>query len=573
MSSVNHNLPPDTCPSCSRATGNRSEYLCPKCGFELAHLDLAPNGAVRGVFGYLLSPGDMLNERYRVRRVLGKGGFGATYLVEDIKLNDKRRALKEIPELLFDEQEVSLLSQLSHSAIPDIIDRFMEGGMIYLVLEFGGSRTLGSECQRLGGKINPAELISYMRQLGAALRYLHSHEPPIVHRDLKPDNILIDDNDQIMLIDFGIAKESLPESTTRVMARAVSRGFSPPEQVLGTGTDTRTDIYALGATLYYLLTGRVPPPASDRVAGKEIEAPSHLVPGLPAEVDKVLLSTLNLNMNERPSKVEDLIDGLVDGLSSLADTQIPNSARTERLDPDTERSTAGKRDRPVDRLKIPLPEGAARSVQRPWRVHQRAVALVAVLIAIVAAGLFFNLYDGSSIKDPVIDDNQEPRTPDSVETVERVRVQLGAVGSRCECNPGCGSFDATFGDKPVSVVFAFNTESGTAKENTVKVMRHEREEDPRMWICPDPGASTMRLAGRNIAAEGRWKNDQIFEAFSISGFEDAIESGKTIGGESGDGPKEDAVASSPPKSPIENRNRKLTREGMFQRLLGGKEPK
>ncbi len=313
----------------------RADYLCPKCGLELAHLDIAMNGSVRGLFGFLLAPGSVLAERYRVVRLLGKGGFGATYSAEDLKLSAKRRALKEIPELLFDQNEAGLLGRLSHPAIPDIVDRFSEREMVYLVLEFGGSRTLDSECRRLGGKMPIPEIISYMHQLCGALSYLHAQDPPIIHRDLKPENILIDDNDRIMLVDFGIARESVPESTTRISARAISRGFSPPEQILGTGTDVRADIYAFGATLYYLLTGRVPPAANERVAGRDVEAPSSLVPGLSPDIDEALMSTLSLNVNQRPGSIEDL-ERVVDGLRALAGARTPQSSRTVRLDTGTD---------------------------------------------------------------------------------------------------------------------------------------------------------------------------------------------------------------------------------------------
>jgi serine/threonine-protein kinase len=116
-----------TCPVCDTANEleqlQKRDYRCGKCNLELAHLDYAPNGAIRGVFGWLLAPGDVALDRYRIKSVLGKGGFGAAYLVDDLQLSGKHRALKEVPEMLFDEYETSLLSRLDHPAIPDIIER------------------------------------------------------------------------------------------------------------------------------------------------------------------------------------------------------------------------------------------------------------------------------------------------------------------------------------------------------------------------------------------------------------------------------------------------------------------
>jgi len=145
------------CPVCgaSNEVGHltKSEYRCANCYLQLAYLDVAANGTIRGLFGWLRASGEIIEGRYGVKSVLGRGGFGATYLVEDLRLNGKRRALKEVPELMFDEYETMLLSRLDHPSIPDIIDRSVACGMVYLVLEFGGSRTLGSELKRLQGRI------------------------------------------------------------------------------------------------------------------------------------------------------------------------------------------------------------------------------------------------------------------------------------------------------------------------------------------------------------------------------------------------------------------------------------
>jgi eukaryotic-like serine/threonine-protein kinase len=176
--------------------------------------------------------------------------------------------------------------------------------MVYLVLEFGGSRTLGSERKRLGGRIPFDILLPWIRQLCDVLTYLHAQNPSIVHRDLKPGNILLDDSDRIMLIDFGIAKESKVSEETRTIARAASQGFSPPEQVLGTGTDQRSDIYALAATLYAMLTGKVPLAVEKRFSGKGLVPPSQLVDGIPPMVDKAIVQALDLNADLRPQTVQ-----------------------------------------------------------------------------------------------------------------------------------------------------------------------------------------------------------------------------------------------------------------------------
>jgi len=299
-----------TCPKCgARSTKGQlsaTGFHCPRCTLELAHLELAPNGTVRQVLGWLRTPGDLVQGRYRVTSVLGKGGFAATYLVTDERLQGKRRALKELPRDLYDEYETMLLTRLRHPAIPDISDRFEVDGMVYLVLEFGGTQSLEGVRKAGGGTIAVERLLPWMRQLCEVLAYLHGQTPPIVHRDLKPENILLEGDDRIMLIDFGIAKESADLAVTRTLARSVSHGFSPPEQVLGTGTDQRSDVYALGATMYALLTGTVPLAAHERVAGKELAAPRTMNPAIPEALEAVILQALDLNLNRRPQTIAEL---------------------------------------------------------------------------------------------------------------------------------------------------------------------------------------------------------------------------------------------------------------------------
>ncbi len=299
-----------TCAKCSAQTEEQqaiaNEYKCSQCDYELAHLDVAANGAIRGIFGWLKETKAEIGGRYQVETVLGKGGFGATYLVADQRVHGKRWALKEIPEMLFDEYEVSLLSQLDHAAIPIIVDRFTDAGMVYLVLKFGGTKTLATECRK-NQTIAYSQLKPWVLQIANVLEYLHSRNPPIIHRDLKPENILIDDENRIMLIDFGIAKASVAASVTRTLGRAASHGFSPPEQVMGTGTDVRSDIYSFAATLYFALVGKTPVAAHERVAGALLQAPGELVSGIPPEVNAAIMKALSLNINERPQTVADFL--------------------------------------------------------------------------------------------------------------------------------------------------------------------------------------------------------------------------------------------------------------------------
>lgn len=335
------------CPRCNNESSlqqlKQTQYSCPKCDLELAYLNLSPAGTVQSVLGWLKSVDDVIGERYVIRKVLGKGGFATTYLVEDKILNDRKRAIKEIPSSLFDEQESQFLSKINHPPIPDITDRFSTDDMEYLVLKFGGTKTLETERERHNGQIPFTHLRKWMLQLCDVMSYLHAMDPPIIHRDLKPANILLDDHDRIMLIDFGLAKESRPSEHTHLLACATSHGFSSPEQSMSTGTDQRSDIYSLGATLYALLTGVIPASANDRlVHGKKIVPPSQLASNIPPALEKNLLRALELNPDNRQQSIDELA-AVFDALESPDSTS--RRGQTTLIDPSTKPhqtvSTAG----------------------------------------------------------------------------------------------------------------------------------------------------------------------------------------------------------------------------------------
>jgi serine/threonine-protein kinase len=323
------------CPNCGSVWSEleiaRSNFQCRNCGIELAHLRTAPNGTTKEVLGWLLEPGDIVADRYRVDKLLGKGGFAATYLVEDQRIGGKKRALKETPESFYNAHETQVLGQLNHAAIPDIIDQLNVSDMVYLVLKFGGDRTLDTERKNLGGRVPFIRSLPWLLQLGEVLRYLHTQDPPIIHRDLKPSNILLDERGRIMLIDFGIAKQELEDALTQPEAQAATHGFSPPEQTLGTGTDPRSDVYSLAATAYALMTGNVPTAAHKRVAGDELPPPDKLSGDIPREISDIIMQALNLNVNLRPQTIEEFIRPFEQILPGYAPPELTNTSLTVAL--------------------------------------------------------------------------------------------------------------------------------------------------------------------------------------------------------------------------------------------------
>ena len=157
------------------------------------------------------------------------------------------------------EREAQILAKLNHPNLPNVIDHFiLQGQGQYLVMDFVDGEDLQEKLDEHGGPLHENQVLPWIEQICDALEYLHSQNPPIIHRDIKPANIKITPVGKAMLVDFGIAKVYAPHLSTTLGARAVTPGYSPHEQYGQGSTDARTDIYALGATLYTMLTGLQP---------------------------------------------------------------------------------------------------------------------------------------------------------------------------------------------------------------------------------------------------------------------------------------------------------------------------
>ncbi len=244
-----------------------------------------------------LSPGQILRERYRIIQLLGMGGFGAVYHAWDINL-DRPRALKENLDISPQAQrqfkrEAQILSDLTHPNLPKVIDHFdIPGQGQYLVMEYVEGHDLQEMLQDNGSPLPEGQVVDWISQICDALVYLHGRRPPVIHRDIKPANIRIMAGNHALLVDFGIAKVYDPSTNTTLGARAVTPGFSPQEQYgMGT-TDARSDIYALGATLYALLTGQRPPDSIQRNLGTPLIEPHALNPAISPGIEQAILRAM-----------------------------------------------------------------------------------------------------------------------------------------------------------------------------------------------------------------------------------------------------------------------------------------
>src|ERR1700730_13024012 len=221
----------------------------------------------------MLAPEMILQDRYRIVGKLGEGGMGAVYEAVDQRLDDTV-ALKET--LFVDERlrrqferEARLLARLHHPALPRVSDHFAEGGGEFLVMQYIPGDDLAGIIAQRRGPFPQEQVVMWADQLLDALDYLHTQDPQIVHRDIKPQNLKLTGRGQIVLLDFGLAKgqaHELSRVTTSASIFGYTPNYAPLEQVQGLGTDPRSDLYALAATLYHLVTGIKPPDALTRAA-------------------------------------------------------------------------------------------------------------------------------------------------------------------------------------------------------------------------------------------------------------------------------------------------------------------
>ncbi len=220
-------------------------------------------------FAMTLGQGDFLHDRYRIVEILGRGGMGAVYRAIDESLGVDV-AVKENLFVTDDyarqfRMEAVILAGLRHPNLPRVTDHFViEGQGQYLVMDFIEGDDLRQRMEK-NGSISEEEAIQIGVAVCEALSYLHSRKPPILHRDIKPGNIRIAPEDNIYLVDFGLAKMGWENEATMTGARAMTPGYSPPEQYGSARTDARTDIYSLGATLYAGLSGFIPEDSLMRV--------------------------------------------------------------------------------------------------------------------------------------------------------------------------------------------------------------------------------------------------------------------------------------------------------------------
>ena len=267
----------------------------------------------------MIETGKILQQRYRIEKQIGQGGMGAVYVATDERFNSTV-AIKET--LCMDdnyrraiEREARLLNSLKHVALPRVSDHFLEDDGQYLVMEYIPGEDLFCVLEETNEPFPVEQVLSWADQLLEALDFLHNQENPIVHRDIKPQNLKVTAKGQIILLDFGLAKGNVTGASNHTNAKSIfgySRNYASLEQIQGTGTDPRSDLYSLAATLYHLLTNVAPEDALTRAMAVLSQKPDPLVPAnqvnpnVPAGVSAILYKTMDLDAAQRPETAAEM---------------------------------------------------------------------------------------------------------------------------------------------------------------------------------------------------------------------------------------------------------------------------
>jgi serine/threonine protein kinase len=456
----------------------------------------------------MLAPETVLQSRYRIVRLLGQGGMGAVYEAIDERL-ETTVALKE--SLFSDERlrkqferEAKLLAGMHHPALPRVSDHFGEGDGQFLVMQFIPGDDLSQMMARKKGPFPPDQVLTWGDQLLDALDYLHTQEPQIIHRDIKPQNLKLTGRGQIILLDFGLAKGQsggVSVVTTSASIYGYTPNYAPLEQIQGLGTDARSDIYALSATLYHLMTAVKPPDALTRAAAVVNAQPDPLVPAnqvsssIGPEVAEVLARGMSQNRDQRYATAAGM-RGALKGTAEAA-TLVSRSEAPTVLHP-----TTGSTIREVanaDATATMLKSGETTVVQSPMtfanrRVAPWAIGAAALVLICVVFGCYYAYQHRNSSA------TAEPAS--SPQPVNNNAVQVGTPApEHASSEPASGSLKDANKDVVVSHP-AIVSEQAKKNEKTAKRKDKAESNPDDSNDESDPSPQTPNPRGVPVPADG-----------------------------------------------------------------------
>jgi predicted Ser/Thr protein kinase len=351
----------------------------------------------------MLEIGTILQDRFLIEERIGTGGMGAVYLATDQKFGSRvaiKQTIHNKPELAQAfEREARILNSLHHPVLPHVSDFFSENEATMLVMEYIEGEDL-SELLKRGERLSSDDIVRWTFELLDALDYLHSQDPPIIHRDIKPNNLKVTPRGNIVLLDFGLAKETSGNTLGVQSVFGYSRRYSPLEQIEGTGTDSRSDIFALGATIFHLLTGKPPidvlARASAIAAGRPdpLKLASELNPDVPIEFAALVRSALAINAKDRFETAAAMRNALEHTVGNNVAAASASGEETVITAPAVAAPSEGVYPEPQpapDAGRSPNAVTVGWPADLPWRTPALGAALI-----LIAVGLVFGLFKSFS---------------------------------------------------------------------------------------------------------------------------------------------------------------------------------
>jgi serine/threonine protein kinase len=278
-----------------------------------------------------LEAGATVGGHYSIGGLINTGGFGSVY--RGIALSDGNRpcAIKETYDVTPAARrqalmEAAVLFTIKSDHLPQVYDAFEENGRFYLAMQLIEGQNCSQMVRTHGGAFSEQEVLGWLLPIADVLQELHGRNPPVLHRDIKPANIILMPQGRAVLVDFGLTRLYDPAVETQTLARAVSEGFSPLEQYVGK-TSPRSDVYALAATMYFLLTAQAPPASVARSMQDKLVPPRQLNPQISPKVENILLKALEVNAEQRYASMQEFANALrAPGFAAYADPTISQSA-------------------------------------------------------------------------------------------------------------------------------------------------------------------------------------------------------------------------------------------------------
>jgi serine/threonine protein kinase len=383
----------------------------------------------------------LVQDRYRIVRKLGRGGMGAVYEAVDQRLGITvalKETLSAEPSMRKQfEHEARLLASLQHPALPRVTDHFVEGNRAFLVMQFIAGVDLARIIAQQPGPFPRDQVIAWADQLLDALIYLHSHDRQVIHRDIKPHNLKLAASGQIALLDFGLARAK-PAENSATASRGFfgyTRQYAPLEQIEDRRTDPRSDIYALGATLYHLLTGIKPPDALERAGAvinserDPLQPANKIYAAVGPQVAIILSKAMALRPEERYANATDFREALRRvGRINIRPVDVQMSAAA-KADSQVEVTVVRAKDKPAPRLAM---------VESQRRFGPAAIA---ALLLVVGAAAFAFFYDSqeraltTSNKNAAVTSSADSREPSTASPKsDRAAVDARVSSTKREVN-------------------------------------------------------------------------------------------------------------------------------------------